>query len=118
MLAVKIIFILMVISVPGMVISAFMKRAAQRRNSEEIYSQPVELSPVETTDAVVVSKNCRMEKGGGSRQPSHEIIYTVTFFTDSNDTVQYAVPEEIYERLSVGEKGTLATTEGVFFDFC
>ena len=53
----------------------------------------------------------------GIKVPEHNIVFIITFLTDSGETVEYAVEKEIYNRVSEHDAGTLVTLNGKFFDF-
>ena len=48
---------------------------------------------------------------------THKLVYNVRFSTEIRDIVEYDVPQELFEKIFVGQKGILATIDGEFFDF-
>jgi len=78
------------------------------------FERPVILPEVIGRNAVVTDKKIEMEK---IDIYSHRMIYTVTFLTENNKTESYCVPEKLFNSCNIGQRGTLATADGEFFDF-
>lgn len=53
----------------------------------------------------------------GTKSVKQVSSYYVTFFTEDGETVEYAVPEEIFVTIEKGQESTLVTVDGDFFDF-
>ena len=53
----------------------------------------------------------------GTKSVKQVSSYYVTFFTEDDETVKYAVPEEIFLRIEQGQESTLVTVDGEFLDF-
>ncbi len=78
------------------------------------FERPVVLPEITGRNAVVTDKKIEMEK---IDKYSHRLIYTVTFLTENSETETYCVPEELFNKCNTGQRGTLATADGEFFDF-
>ena len=73
---------------------------------------------IENVYATVVKKDVAMEKNvPGKVVHTHKLVYGVQFLTEDNQTVEYSVPEELYDYIYIGQKGILSTVDGEFFDF-
>ncbi len=68
-------------------------------------------------NAVVISKRIGGHYEGSHTQPAYISDYYITFLTDSQNEIEYSVFEEAYEKAIVGQRGTLITIDGEFFDF-
>lgn len=113
-------FTLMGLSIPAMIISHYISLHKKNKILIEEMNQPVQLPDVGSVYATVVKKDVFMDKNVISPQSivhTHQLVYTVQFLTEYNRTVEYSVPEELYDYIYVGQKGLLATVEGQFFDF-
>ena len=53
----------------------------------------------------------------GTKSVKQVSSYFVTFFTEDGETLEYPVPEEIFQRIEKGQESTLVTVDGQFFDF-
>lgn len=53
----------------------------------------------------------------GTKSVKQVSSYYVTFFTEDGETVEYAVPREIFLQIEKGEERTLVTIGGQFFDY-
>ncbi len=89
------------------------KEKAHKQQIIAEMEQPVTLPPVDAVYATVLKKDVFMEK----KVHMHQLVYSVQFLTDSGETVEYSVPEELYDYITIGQKGILATVDGEFFDF-
>ena len=98
-------------------IKDFKKQKKLNRQMELEMEMPLELAPVDSVNAVVLEKDIVMHKSMDGKFGGHKLFYNVKFLTDGNKTVVYAVPEELFDYISVGQRGTLATVDGEFFDF-
>ena len=101
-------------------VKQYQKTKAQNKELEEELESEYELSPVDAVNAVVLNKDILMEKNVISPEKivrTHKLIYNVQFSTENRDIVEYDVPQELFEKIFVGQKGTLATVNGEFFDF-
>ena len=79
-------------------------------NEEYTGSEPV------LVGACVISKDI-VEKKKGTKLPSYKVSFIVTFLTDGGETVEYVVPEDVYNEIYVDQTGDLVTINGAFFDF-
>jgi len=116
----KLFFMLMVLSVPALVISHYVSLHKKNKILMEEMNQPVQLPDMDSVYATVLKKDVFMEKNVLSPEKivrTHQIIYTVQFLTEDNQTVEHTVPEELYNCIYIGQKGILATVDGEFFDF-
>ena len=116
----KLFFMLMVLSVPALVISHYVSLHKKNKILMEEMNRPVQMPDVYSVHATVVKKDVFMEKNVLSPEKivrTHQIIYTVQFLTEDNQTVEYNVPEELYDYIHIGQKGVLATVDGEFFAF-
>lgn len=87
----------------------------QRRDAIKTeFERSVILPEVIGRNAMVTDKKIEMKK---IDIYSHRLIYTVTFLTENNTTEAYSVPEELFNNCNIGQRGTLATVDGEFFDF-
>lgn len=68
-------------------------------------------------NAVVLSKRTDGHYEGSHLQPKYINDYYVTFMIDGEKETEYSVFEEAYDRIFVGQSGTLITVNGEFFDF-
>lgn len=68
-------------------------------------------------NAVVLSKRTDGHYEGSHLQPKYINDYYVTFMIDGEKETEYSVFEESYDRIFVGQSGTLITVNGEFFDF-
>ena len=86
----------------------------------EEMNQPVQLPDMDSVYATVLKKDVFMEKNVLSPEKivrTHQLVYSVQFLTEDNQTVEYTVPEELYNCIYIGQKGILATVDGEFFAF-
>ena len=94
---------------------------ADRKKSDkaiqEQWENPVQLPPVTATQATVTDMKCEMVKYGGSTTPRHLLAWTVEFTKETGEKLILIVPQEKYDNMYVGMKGTLATVNGEYFDF-
>lgn len=88
------------------------KKAADSFDWESIE----EAEPV-TQTARVVSKRTEMKQTGSIREPSHALLFLVTFEKENGEVVEYPVSQEIYENCNTFSSGTLMTVDEEFFDF-
>ena len=98
----------------------YQKNKARNEELMEELETEYELPPVDAVNAVVLGKEILMEKNVVSPEKivhTHKLIYNVQFSTENRDIVEYDVPQELFEELFVGQRGTLATVDGEFFDF-
>ena len=115
-LVVVVMALLLVISM----IKQYQKTKAQNWALVEEMESEYELPPVDAVNAVVLKKDVIMEKNVISPEKivrTHTLIYNVQFSTDNGETVEYNVPQELFENIYIGQRGTLATVDGEFFDF-
>lgn len=114
----KLFFILVILSVPALVISHYISLHKKNKILLEEMEQPVQMPDVYSVYATVVKKDVAMEKNvPGKVVHTHKLVYGVQFLTEDNQTVEYSVPEELYDYIYIGQKGILATVDGQFFDF-
>lgn len=114
----KLFFIIMVLSVPALVIGHYVSLHKKNKILLEEMNQPVQMPDVDSVYATVVKKDVAMEKNVPGRiVHTHQIVYAVQFLTEDNQTIEYSVPEELYNYIYIGQKGVLATVDGEFFDF-
>ena len=114
----KLFFILVILSVPALVISHYISLHKKNKILLEEMNRPVQMADVASVYATVVKKDVAMEKNvPGKVVHTHKLVYGVQFLTEDNQTVEYSVPEELYDYIYIGQKGTLATVDGEFFDF-
>ncbi|MBR4035676.1 MAG: hypothetical protein IKJ05_02955 [Oscillospiraceae bacterium] len=116
----KLFFMLMVLSVPALVISHYVSLHKKNKILMEEMNRPVQMPDVYSVYATVVKKDVFMEKNVLSPEKivhTHKLVYGVQFLTEDNQTVEYSVPEELYDYIYIGQKGILATVDGEFFDF-
>ncbi len=90
------------------------KEKQRRASIKAEFERPVRLSEIIGRNAVVTDKKIEMEK---IDIYSHRLIYIVTFLIDNNKTENHHVPEELFNSCNIGQRGTLATMDGEFFDF-
>ena len=96
------------------------KTKAQNDALAEELEAEYELPPVDAVKAVVLNKEILMEKNVISPEKivrTHKLIYNVEFSTETGDIVEYDVPQELFDYINIGQRGTLATIDGEFFDF-
>ena len=94
-------------------------KAENEALSEELETE-YELPPVDAVNAVVLGKDIVMEKNVASPEKivrTHKLIYNVQFSTEDGNIVEYDVPQELFDYINIGQRGTLATVDGEFFDF-
>ncbi len=110
--------ILIFLSVPALVIGHYISLHKKNKILLEEMNQPVQLPDVDSVYATVVKKDVAMEKNvPGKIVRTHQLVYAVQFLTEDNQTVEYSVPEELYDYIYIGQKGILATVDGEFFAF-
>ena len=113
-------FFLLVFTIVIAIYSAikdFIKQKKLNRQMELEMEMPVELAPVDSVNATVLEKDVVMHKKSDGKYGGHTLIYNVTFLTSGNETVVYSVPQELFDYINIGQRGTLATIDGEFFDF-
>ena len=101
-------------------VKQYLKTKAKNEATAEELEAYYELPPIDAVNAVVLSKDILMEKNVVSPEKivrTHKLIYNVRFSTEIRDIVEYDVPQELFEKIFVGQKGILATIDGEFFDF-
>ena len=98
-------------------IKDFKKQKKLNRQMELEMEMPLELAPVDSVNAVVLEKDIVMHKSMDGKFGGHKLFYNVKFLTAGNETVVYSVPQELFDYISIGQRGTLATVDGEFFDF-
>ena len=101
-------------------VKQYLKTKAKNEATAEELEAYYELSPIDAVNAVVLSKDILMEKNVVSPEKivrTHKLVYNVRFSTEDRDIVEYDVPQELFEKIFVGQKGILATIDGEFFDF-
>lgn len=114
----KLFFMLIVLSVPALVIGHYASLHKKNKILMEEMNRPVQLPDMDSVYATVVKKDVVMEKNvPGEIVRTHRLVYGVQFLTEDNQTVEYSVPEELYDYIYIGQKGILATVDGEFFDF-
>ena len=79
--------------------------------SDEPLAEPVAIG------ARVISRQMDMRRDGSIKIPHHTRVFTVTFLTDDGKTVEYAVPEDLFEYCIPYTTGTLVTLNGEFYYF-
>ena len=82
---------------------------------EEVFSAP-DPEPV-AYPARVVSKRVEGAHVGGVKSPAYKVFFLVTFLTDSGETLEFSVDEDMFSSLCEHQTGTLITIDGNFFDF-
>lgn len=87
----------------------------QEKYEEEVFSAP-DPEPV-AYPARVMSKRVEGAHTGGVKSPQYKVFFLVTFLTDSGETLEFSVGEEMFSRLCEHQTGTLITIDGNFFDF-
>lgn len=116
----KTFIILIFLSPLALIIGHYISLHKKNKQLMAEMEQPVTLPPVDTVYATVLKKDIFMKKNVLSPQKTvhtHQLIYGVQFLTEDNQTVEYSVPEELYDYIYIGQKGVLATVDGKFFDF-
>lgn len=106
--------------VPAFIIWHYISLKKKNRQLMAEMEQPVVLPDVDSTYATVLKKDVLMKKNvlsAGKTVRTHQLVYTAQFLTDSGKTVEYSLPEELYDYINIGQKGVLATVDGEFFDF-
>ncbi len=96
------------------------KEKAHKQQIIAEMEQLVTLPPVDAVYATVMKKDVFMEKNVESVEKivrTHQLVYTVQFLTDSGEITEHSVPAELYDYITIGQKGILATVDGEFFDF-
>ncbi len=93
------------------------KQKKRNRQMELEMEMPLELSTIVGISATVLEKDIVMHKKTGGKYGGHTLAYNVTFLTGENETVVYTVPQELFDYINIGQRGTLATINGEFFDF-
>lgn len=53
----------------------------------------------------------------GTKSVKQVSSFYVTFFTEDGETVEHAVPQELFLSIEKGQESTLITIDGQFFDF-
>ena len=92
----------------------------QKRRNRQMQLEmeiPLKLPDVDGVYATVLEKDIVMHKKSDGKYGGHTLIYNVTFLTSGNETVVYSVPQELFDYINIGQRGTLATIDGEFFDF-
>lgn len=75
-----------------------------------------ELSPeLIAKDAVAVKKTYGF--GHGTKSYNFRTNFFITFRLDDGSEIEYPVTEELFQRTSENQRGTLVTVNGNFFDF-
>ena len=101
-------------------VKQYLKTKAKNEATAEELEAYYELPPIDAVNAVVLSKDILMEKNVVSPEKivrTHKLIYNVQFSTEDGNIVEYDVPQELFDYISIGQRGTLATVDGEFFDF-
>lgn len=93
------------------------KQKRLNRQMEQEMEMPLELPPVDSMNAIVLEKDIVMHKSMDGKFGGHNLVYNVKFLTNDNETVIYAVPQKLFDYINIGQRGTLATINGEFFDF-
>ena len=93
------------------------KQKKRNRQMELKMEMPLELPAVDSVVATVLEKDIVMHKKTDGKYGGHTLFYNVKFLTAGNETVVYSVPQELFDYISIGQRGTLATVDGEFFDF-
>ena len=98
--------------VTAMLIALFIRVTIKEKqrldNIKSEFERPVELPQITAGNAVVTDKRIEMEK---IDIYSHRLIYKVAFLTE------HSITEEQFNSCDIGQRGTLATVNGDFFDF-
>ena len=104
--------------ITAMLIALFIRVTIKEKQRLDIikseFERPVELPQITIRNAVVTDKRIEMEK---IDIYSHRLIYKVAFLTEHSNTETYSVTEEQFNICDIGQRGTLATVNGDFFDF-
>ena len=69
------------------------------------------------SQAVVSGKYSEILHTGSYLTPDFRIAYLVEFITDDSTAITYEVPIEVFDRVKIGQMGTLVTVDGSFFAF-
>ena len=86
-------------------------KAMDEQMEEEVDEDPIPIS----IGARVMDKSIRKAYMGRGR--GYEYRFSVTFLTDDEIDVAYTVSQEVFDRISIDQTGTLVTVNGSFFDF-
>lgn len=106
--------VIITIMLIALFIRVTIKEKQRLDNIKAEFERSVELPQITAGNAVVTDKRIEMEK---IDIYSHRLIYTVTFLTEHSNTETYSVTEEQFNSCDIGQRGTLATVNGEFFDF-
>ncbi len=115
--AVYVITILFAAWVAVVVLIYLRHRAKQRRDYEQMAREEQYVPQTDVCRAVVVSKNSEIVyTNRNPKYPQHNIIFTVTFSVDGKQ-VTHEVSKQVFERVNIGQQGSIMTVNGSFFDF-
>jgi len=89
----------------------------RNRKMYEKLDDPIEEIPAVAIGAVVVSKRANIQNMGGAKYPHSKLCCYATFSTDAGETVEYSIPQEVYNLIKENDYGTIVTVDGNFFAF-
>lgn len=89
----------------------------KRKKMYEELGRETQPDPAESVGAVVTDGRSQIIQYGSARFPHHRVAYYLTFVTDHGKTVEYEVPQHIYQYGLERRSGMLITVNGKFFDF-
>ncbi|MBP3378394.1 MAG: DUF2500 family protein [Clostridia bacterium] len=106
---------IMILAVAGFVIGIVLW--ARRRVKDDIASAKEEELPEPTTVyAQIIDMAVAGDRSGG-KVSKYSMHFYVKFLIGANEEVIHDVPEELYESLNVGDRGTLVFFGEKFIDF-
>lgn len=97
---------------------AFKSEMERRKKALEMFdADPCENDQPIAVHAQVLSMRIDGYYEGSTRSPQYTTEFLITFMTDDEATVEYAVPKEVFDRTQVNQSGMLLTLNDAFFDF-
>ena len=106
---------IMILAVAGFVIGIVLW--ARRRVKDDIASAKEEELPEPTTVYAQIIDMAVAGSHSGGKMSCYTMHFYVKFLISATEEVIHDVPEEMYESLNIGDRGTLITVGDKFIDF-
>ncbi|MBR5253237.1 MAG: DUF2500 family protein [Clostridia bacterium] len=107
--------VIIVLAIAGFVVGIVF--GARRRINKEISKAKEEEIPEPSSVCAQVLDMAVAGEHGGGKVSHYTMHFYVKFLIGATEEVIYDVPEELYESLNIGDRGTLITVGKQFIDF-
>ena len=98
------------------VIVPIVAKKEQKNAIDQMDEEPQEIPEPEIVGARVIKKRVSGAHSGG-KVSRYSLHFCATFMTDDGEELEFEIPQELFDRISEDQLGSLVTINGNFIDF-